>query len=69
MIIHEAGRTYKIGLRAQYKHIRSEGVLRAVVLKTLNGYRARGAAWSAYADALAQKSLVEQLCIIGMISN
>ena len=63
--LHENGRTYKVGLRAQYKHPRSEKAVRAAVAQALAYYDEQG--WTGYAAGLAKHSIIEQMQTIGMI--
>ena len=63
------GTKRKIGLRAAYSYIKSEKAIRSAVAETIAGYRRQGGAWIAYAEAMEKKDILEQLSLIGMISN
>ena len=66
-ITSEDGKKRKIGLRLAYASIKTEKQLRAAIKNVIDGYRRQG--WASYADAIESKGIIEQLCLIGMISN
>jgi len=61
------GKKRRYGLRAQYAHLKSERAVRIVITRTIQGFRDRGQ--PEYADALERKSILEQMSLLGMISN
>lgn len=63
----EDGKKRTIGLRLAYASIRTEKALRIAIKNVIGGYRKQG--WVSYADAIESKGIIEQLCLIGMISN
>jgi len=66
--LHEKNKIYKIYLRVQYSHIKSESEFRAMIKKSIEAYK-NNPQYKNYGLELEKKSILEVCRIFGIISK
>jgi hypothetical protein len=64
--VHEGNKTYKVGLRGSYSHIKSEKAFRDLVERGIVQWETRS---PEYGKALRSKSIFEVCRIFGIVSK